>query len=40
MNGFQVFQMLLAVIAVNASVLGVAFLALYQFNKAVSGCGR
>jgi hypothetical protein len=37
MNGFQ---MLLTVIATNAVVLGVAFLALYQFNKAVSGCGR
>jgi|307.fasta_scaffold1745962_1 hypothetical protein len=33
-------QMLLAIIAVNASVLGVAFFALYQFNKAVRGCGR
>ena len=33
-------QMLLAIIAVNAGVLGVAFFALYQFNKAVRGCGR
>jgi hypothetical protein len=33
-------QILLAVIAVNACVLGVAFLALYQLNKAVSRCGR
>jgi hypothetical protein len=40
MNGFQMFQMLLAIIAVNAGVLGVAFLALYQFNKAVSRSGR
>jgi len=37
MNGFQ---MLLMVIAVNACVLGVAFFVLYQFNKAVSRCGR
>jgi hypothetical protein len=37
MNGFQI---LLAVIAVNACVLGVAFLALYQLDKAVSRCGR
>jgi hypothetical protein len=37
MNGLQV---LLMVIAVNAGVLGVAFLALYQFNKAVSQSGR
>jgi hypothetical protein len=34
------FQMLLVVIAVNACVLGVAFLALYQFNKSVRRCGR
>jgi hypothetical protein len=34
------FQMLMAVIAINASVLGVAFLVLYGFNKAVSGTGR
>jgi hypothetical protein len=40
MNGFQMFQMLLAVIAVNAVVLGVAFFALYQLNKAVSPSGR
>jgi hypothetical protein len=32
--------MLLAVVAVNGCVLGVAFLALYQINKAVSQCGR
>jgi hypothetical protein len=37
MSGFQI---LLVVIAVNAGVLGVAFLALYQLNKAVSRCGR
>lgn len=37
MNGFQE---LLLVIGVNACVLAVALLALYQFNKAVSGCGR
>jgi hypothetical protein len=37
MNGFQ---MLLTVVAVNACVLGVAFFALYQFNKAVSQSGR
>jgi len=36
----QGFQMLLTVIAVNACVLGVAFFALYLFNKAVRGCGR
>jgi hypothetical protein len=40
MNGVQVFQMVLAVIAVNACVLGVAFFALYQLNKAVSPSGR
>jgi hypothetical protein len=34
------FQLLLAVIVVNAGVLGVAFLALYQLNKAVRRCGR
>jgi hypothetical protein len=33
-------QLLLAVIAVNGCVLGVAFLALYQLNKAVSRCDR
>jgi hypothetical protein len=37
MNGLQV---VLMVIAVNACVLGVAFLAVYQFNKAVSLSGR
>jgi len=37
MNGFQ---MLLLVIAVNACVLGVGLLAVYQFNKAVRPCGR
>jgi hypothetical protein len=36
----SVFQVILAIIAVNACVLGVAFLALYQFNKAVRQCGR
>jgi len=33
-------QLLLVVIAVNACVLGAAFLTLYQLNKAVSPCGR
>jgi len=33
-------QILLAVIVVNGCVLGVAFLALYQLNKAVSRCDR
>jgi hypothetical protein len=37
MNGFE---LLLVVIAVNGCVLGVAFLALYQLNKAVSRSGR
>jgi hypothetical protein len=37
MNGLQV---VLMVIAVNACVLGVAFFAVYQFNKAVSQTGR
>jgi hypothetical protein len=37
MNGLQVVMM---VIAVNACVLGVAFFAVYQFNKAVSQTGR
>jgi hypothetical protein len=37
MSGFQI---LLVVVATNAVVLGIAFLALYQFNKAVSSCGR
>jgi len=34
------FKMLLAVMAVNGSVPGVAFLAVYQLNKAVSRSGR
>jgi hypothetical protein len=34
------FQMLVVVIAVNACVLGVALLAAYQLNKAVSRSGR
>jgi hypothetical protein len=33
-------QMLLAVVAVNGCVLGAAFLAVYQLNKAVSRSGR
>ncbi len=37
MNGLQI---LLVVVAVNACVLGVAFFAAYQFNKAVSRSGR
>ena len=37
MNGLQV---VLMVIALNACVLGVAFFAVYQFNKAVSQSGR
>jgi len=37
MNGFQI---LMATLAVNAIVLGAAFLVIYQFNKAVSQCGR
>jgi hypothetical protein len=37
MNGLQV---VLMVIALNACVLGVAFFAIYQFNKAVSQSGR
>jgi hypothetical protein len=37
MNGFVV---LLAAIAVNAVILGVAFLAIYQSNKAVKLSGR
>jgi hypothetical protein len=37
MNGLLV---LLAAIAVNAVVLGVAFLAIYQSNKAVKLSGR
>jgi hypothetical protein len=34
------FQMLLAIVAVNGCVLGVAFLAVYWLNKAVSRSGR
>jgi hypothetical protein len=37
MNGLQI---LLMVVVVNAFVLGAAFFALYQFNKAVSQSGR
>ncbi len=37
MNGFQ---MLLLVIVVNAGVLGIGLLAVYQFNKAVKPSGR
>jgi uncharacterized protein YneF (UPF0154 family) len=37
MNGLQI---ILMVVAVNAGVLGVAFFAVYQFNKAVSQSGR
>jgi hypothetical protein len=37
MNGFQE---LLLVIAVDAVILGIALLALYQFNKTVSRSGR
>jgi uncharacterized protein YneF (UPF0154 family) len=37
MNGLQI---LLMVVVVNAGVLGAAFFALYQFNKAVSQSGR
>jgi hypothetical protein len=37
MNGLQI---VLMVIVVNAVVLGVAFFAVYQFNKAVSQSGR
>jgi hypothetical protein len=33
------FQLLLVVIVVNAGVLGVAFSALYQLDKAVRRCG-
>jgi hypothetical protein len=36
MNGFQV---LLGVIAVDASVLGIAFLAIWQLNRAVGRNG-
>jgi hypothetical protein len=34
------FQMLLAVVAVNACVLGIGFFAVYQFSNAVRQCGR
>jgi hypothetical protein len=34
------FQMLLMVIVVNAAVLGVALLTVYQLNNAVKACGR
>jgi uncharacterized protein YneF (UPF0154 family) len=37
MNGLQV---VLMVIALNVCVLGGAFFAVYQFNKAVSQSGR
>jgi hypothetical protein len=37
MDEFQVF---VAVLAINACVLGVALFAVYQFNKVVSRCGR
>jgi hypothetical protein len=37
MNGFLV---LVAAIAVNAVILGIAFLAVYQSNKAVKLSGR
>ena len=37
MSGLQI---VLMVIVVNAFVLGVAFFAVYQFNKAVSQSGR
>jgi hypothetical protein len=37
MNGFLV---LLAAVAVNAVVLGIVFLAVYQSNKAVKLSGR
>ncbi len=33
-------QIVLMVVAVNAVVLGVAFFAVYQFNKVVSQSGR
>jgi hypothetical protein len=35
-----VFQVILAVIALNACVLGIAFFAVYEFNKAVNQSGR
>lgn len=34
------FQIVAVVIGVNALVLGIVFLTLYGFNKAVSQCGR
>ena len=37
MNGLQI---VLMSIAINAIVLGVAFFAVYRFNKAVSQSGR
>jgi hypothetical protein len=37
MNGLQI---VLMIIAINAIVLGVAFFAVYHFNKAVSQSGR
>jgi hypothetical protein len=37
MNGLQI---VLMIIGVNACVLGVAFFAVFQFNKAVSQSGR
>jgi len=37
MNGVQV---VLMVIALNVCILGIAFFAVYQFNKAVSQSGR
>jgi hypothetical protein len=37
MSGFQV---LLVVTAVDGCVLGIALLAIYRLNKAVSRCGR
>ncbi len=37
MNGLHIFLM---VLGVNACVLGIAFLAAYQLNKAVRLCGR
>jgi hypothetical protein len=36
MSGFQI---LLVVVAVNITVLGLAFLTLYQLNKTVGGRG-
>ncbi len=37
MNGLHI---LLMILAVNACVLGIAFVALYQLNKAVRPLGR